>query len=317
MTELVVQRNRLGVVGPELGRGGQARVYAAPGLGLPDAPGPLVFKEYRTGSAPPHGLRGLVAVRNRLDPATRSRLDALTCWPLRVVEEAGTVRGVVLPLIPPSFCQERVLPRTGRVRRDPREAQNLMVGRELARHVGMPWPTPAQRLVICRDLAAAVHLVHRLELVIGDINPRNALYRADGRPSVMLLDCDAVRKKGSMSVVAQLNAPDWEAPEGGSALTQGTDRYKLGLFVLRCLAPGRFASVDRDPARADRALDAEGRALLRAALGRTVEHRPTAQGWGRYFDRRITEPAGQVSPVVAGGHRGRRRDASGAWRDIV
>src|SRR5262249_44959465 len=203
----------------ELGRGGQARVYLMPGLFLPDAPGPLVFKEYRNRSTPPHGLRSLVAVRNRLDAATRTRLDALTCWPLRVVEDNGVVRGVVLRLIPPSFIQERILPGTGARKHDPRDVQNLIVEPGMARRLGMPCPTPQQRLTICRDFAAAVHLVHRLGLVVGDINPRNTLYRVPDRPSIMLLDCDAVRVKGSMSVVPHLNPPPWHPPAAHPPLT--------------------------------------------------------------------------------------------------
>lgn len=309
MTDLVIARAGVGALGPELGRGGQARVLAAPELALPDAPGPLVFKEYKETSTPPHGLRALVAVRGRLDATVRTRLDALTCWPLRVVEDGGVVVGVVLPLIPPSFVQTRILPGTNTHTGDAREVQNLLVDPDMTRRLGMPAPTTAERLVICRDFAAAVHLVHRLGLVVGDINPRNALYRVRERPTCMLLDCDSVRIKGSVSVVAQLNAPDWEPPEGGGALTQATDRYKLGLFVLRCLGPGRMSSVSRDPARADAALDEEGRALLRAALG-TAATRPTAQEWGRYLDRRIT---GRRAPERTGGLR---RDAAGVWRRV-
>jgi hypothetical protein len=319
-------RARLGELGTELGRGGQGRVHLLPQLSLPDAPGPLVYKEYHARSAPPHGLSALVAKRNRLEPAERARLDARACWPLRVVEDGGSVTGVILPLIPDSFRQERVLPGTGRRTKGVREVQHLIVDPAMTRRLGMPCPSPAQRLVICRDLAAAVHLVHRLDLVVGDMNARNALYQLSGRPAVMLLDCDAFRIMGSASVVPQLNAPDWFPPEGPDALNQATDRYKIGLFVLRCLAPGKLSSIDRDPARADAALDVEGRALLRAALSHTPRERTTAQAWGRYFDRRATGrpplPArvpGRIPTVASPQPRpsgGRRRDAVGQWQPV-
>jgi DNA-binding helix-hairpin-helix protein with protein kinase domain len=328
MNNAVVQRGRLGPLGVKLGAGGQARVFAVPSFTLPDAPGPLVFKEYKTESVPPHGLRSLVGVRNRLEPEGRSKLDALACWPLRIVEDAGTVRGVLMSLIPESFIQERRRLGTGTRARDPREVQNLIVDPTVARRVGMPCPTPAQRLVLCRDFAAAVHLVHRLGLVIGDINARNALYQLTGRPGIMLVDCDSIRIRGSASVVQQLNAPDWEPPEsrpGRSELTQATDRYKLGLIVLRCLGPGSMASVGRDPSRVDSVLDAEGRSLLRAALGTEPTPRPTAQDWGRYLQWRITgrRPA-TVPPAAEAAYRaapaptgGLRRDASGVWRRVT
>ena len=202
MNELVIPRASVGKLGDELGRGGQARVYLAPGLPLPDAPGPLVYKEYKESSRPPAGgLRALVDKRNRLDPATRGKLDACACWPLRVVEDRGVVMGVMLRLIPPDFIQERILQHTKVRKQSVREIQHLIVEPAMTRRFGMQCPTPAQRLVICRDFAAAVHRVHRMDLVIGDINARNALYRVPDRPSVMLLDCDAVRIVGSAAVV--------------------------------------------------------------------------------------------------------------------
>jgi hypothetical protein len=277
---------QLGKTGPLLGAGGQARVYQAPALTLPNASGPLVFKEYKAGHQPPHGLRKLVSVRNGLDDANRHRLDQLAAWPLRVVEDSGRVRGVVLPLIPDSYFQERVLPGTGTRDQAPREIQNLLIPVTRARLVGMPTPTVEQRLGICRDFAAALHFVHRQNLVVGDVNAKNALYRLTGRPSVMLVDCDGIRIKGNMAVVAQLNAPDWDPPE--RVLTQQTDRYKLGLFVLRCLSTGEQASTTREPSRADAALDPDGRRLMRAALSDIPGKRPSAQDWGNYFQARLT-----------------------------
>jgi hypothetical protein len=329
VSEVVLDRRRLGTVERLLGAGGQARVYAIPMLKLPDASGPFVYKEYKTDGISAHGLRSLVAKRARLDLPSRDRLDRLAVWPLRVVEEHGAVRGVVLRLIPDSFFQERLLPGTGTVSRDPCEVQNLFLDPALAARLGMPLPTPAQRLTICRDFAAAVHFVHRLGLVVGDLNARNALFRLGQRPNVVLLDCDAVRVRGSAPVVPQLHAPDWDPPEGKLPQTQQTDQYKFGLFVLRCLAPGRLGSVSRDPARADAALDVEGRRLLRDALWGRPEERPTIQEWGRYFSARtegrptksvprhaeaspVAVPP-QTVPVVAGG---RRRDAAGVWRPV-
>lgn len=85
-----------------------------------------------------------------------------------------------------------------------------------------------------------------------------------------------------------------------------------------------MSSINRDPSWADAALDAEGRALLRAALLSPPSRRPTAQDWGRYFDGRTSgggggtvsgEQHGAADNDAATG-RGRRRDASGAWRQV-
>lgn len=299
---------QLGRLGQQIGEGAQARVFAAPSLQLPDAPGALVFKQYKPRQNPPQGLRRLVKVRNDLDPAARLRLDLRTAWPLRVVEGGGQVLGVIMPLIPPSFLQSRVLPGTGVRKSSAREVQNLLVPPARAQLVGMPVPTVRQRLDICHDLAAALHQLHRHNLVFGDLNARNELFRLGQHPSVMLVDCDGIRISGSVAVVTQLDAPDWDAPE--KWLTVYTDRYKFGLFVLRCLSTGDQASTTRDLDRADAVLDGEGRRLLRAALGVVPADRPTLQEWGRYLQFRLS---GQRPTPAVAAPQPRQPDATGGW----
>jgi hypothetical protein len=322
-----VGRTDLGRLGDLLGEGGQARVYRVRDCVLPDATGPLAYKEYRAGHRPGvAGLNSLVAVREGLDHAMRARLDRFAAWPLRVVEEAGEVLGVLLPLIPDRYFQVQMLPGTGSKVRRPREIQNLLIPPARARLIGMPEPAPGERLGLCRQLAAALHFVHRNGFVIGDLNAKNALFCVEPVIGVMLVDCDAIRRKGTISTVAQLNAPDWDPPE--RTLSQATDRYKFGLFVLRCLSTGEQASTTRDVRRADATLDDDGRTLLRDALGDVPQRRPTAQDWGNYFDARLggrRTPRG-TPPIVSAAiqiptrrepppsTRGWTRDPStGAW----
>ena len=91
--EEVVPVARLGRLGELLGAGGQGRVFDAPNLRLPDAPGSLVFKEYKSVPQSGYGLRKLVKIRNGLDPEARRKLDQRTAWPVRVVEDADRVCG--------------------------------------------------------------------------------------------------------------------------------------------------------------------------------------------------------------------------------
>lgn len=285
MNAHVIGLGQVGRLGALLGQGGQAKVHLAPHVTLPDVPGPLVYKEYKPGHAPPHGLGKVVARRLRLDPAARERLDRSAAWPVRVVEHGGAVCGVLMPLIPDSYFEERVLP-SGTPTRTLREVQHLFIDPARASRLGMPAPTAKQRIRVCRDLAGVVDLLHRNDLVIGDVNAKNAVFRLTGDPLVMLVDCDAIRVKGEMAVVRQLNAPDWQPPE--DTLSQATDLYKLGLFVLRCLAPGAMASLARDPSRAYAALPGEGRELLRDAVSTTPGRRTAAAAWVRYFDGQLT-----------------------------
>lgn len=303
-----------------LAMGGQGRVYRVPELVLPDAPPALVYKEYKAGQVSPHGLRAIVAVRSRLAQHERERLDSMAAWPARLVKKGDDVCGVVMPEIPSSFFQTRTLP-SGTTSSDAREIQYLFIDPKKAQRIGMPKLSLEERFAVCRDLAGALAFLHAHGVVFGDVNAKNALFRTGTNPRVMLVDCDAVRIRGSAAVVKQLNAPDWEPPEG-RVLSQATDLYKLGLFVLRTVAPGDFASTARDPRRADPVLDAEGRLLLAESLRTEPNVRPTAAAWRDYFARRIARHHGKTvvpaNPVPQqGATKGWRRDGSGKWVPAV
>lgn len=287
--DLEIDRAAVGAPGAQLGQGGQARVLEAAHVRLADVAGPLVYKEYLAGRAPRIGPQRLVALRNSADPARRAELDARSAWPVRVVVDAGAVVGLLLPRIPDPFFHDRLLP-SGAALRHPREVQNLFISPDRAQNLGLPTPSPEQRLALCRDFAATVEFLHDgLGVAFGDINARNAIFRLDAEPMVMFVDCDAARRFGDMAAVPQLNAPDWEPPEGGDVLSRSTDLYKLGLFMLRCLTPGAGSSVNRDPAMARHVLDAAGMALLRAAIEGPPGQRPPATHWIRYLRRSLGE----------------------------
>ena len=280
----------LGRIGDQLGSGGQAKIFDLPELTLPDVPGRLVYKQYKPNHLPGIGMGRIVIRRQRLasDAALLARLDAACAWPVRQVHApGGAVLGLVLPRIPDSFFHDLQLP-SGAVDRLPREVQFLFVAPDRALQRGTPAPTPVERLTICRDFAATLAFLHReLDVTFGDINARNAVFRLSPAPTVMFVDCDAARARGDMA--PQLNAPDWDPPEGGNVLSQSTDCYKLGLFVLRCLTPDAGCSVNRDPAAARGALDPTGMTLLRAALDGPADQRPTAEEWHRYLRRALGE----------------------------
>lgn len=284
--------DQLGPLGAQIGSGGQAVVYDLPTLSLPDVQGRLVYKRYKPGLAPAHGLGQIVGLRTRLlaEPAKLAFLDATTAWPVRQVRDTnGAVCGLVLPRIPDSFFHDVALP-SGKTATIPLSAQFLFIPPDKALRGGTPTPTPTERLTICRDFTATLAFLHdELNVAFGDINHSNAVFRMGTEPMVMFVDCDAVRVVGGVGTVPQLNTPDWDPPEGRDVLSIVTDRYKLGLFVLRCLTPDNNSSVNRDPAWARGALDTQGLQMLTAALRGPADQRPSAEEWLRYLRRALGE----------------------------
>jgi len=284
-----------------IAEGGQGRIYRCPALRLPDYAGPLAYKEFKPGQLSPAGLEAIIGVRSRLDDATRHRLDALTTWPIRLVHESGVVIGLLMPLIRDEFVH--IGPSlTGSLLRKEREIQYLFLAAERVQRLGFPRVNLYQRYAVCLSLAEAFAILGANNVVYGDFSAKNALFSVGpGRrdAAAVLVDCDAVRVKGTMSAVPQLNSPDWEPPgQEGRQLTTQTDLYKYALFVLRCLSPGPQASTARDPRRVDDILDSRGQALLRAALGTDPSARPPATAWVDYFAGRLAANGPPPAPVA-------------------
>ncbi|MCD2196145.1 hypothetical protein LQ327_22490 [Actinomycetospora endophytica] len=276
-------------LGLMLGFGGEAVVHEAANLQLAETDAELVYKRYR---AP--GLadtaHDVVAARLALSGSDRSRLDSLTTWPLRRVVDAGVLHGVVLPRIGPAYIRTMTVPGTGTTKTGPREAQGLMVPEPHGTRVlgATAVPNRDARLVVCRDLAAALMLLHdRMGLAYGDLSAKNVLVRLEEHPRILLIDCDAARPSGSGTTT--LHSPDWNPPEGGPATT-ASDAYKLGLFVLRALTPVAPGSYNRDPSWAINELDADGFDLLRRSLHTDPQRRPRAAEWYVHLSRLLGDP---------------------------
>ena len=307
-----LQRARLGRL-DQFAQGGQGRVYHAPDLTLDDAPGPLVFKEYKDKRISINGLDRMASFRQRLSDYDLAALDVIANWPIRVVEgAAGEAAGVVLPLIQPEFFHELRRP-NGSVSRRPRDGQYLAQPRERCDRVGIPLVGMGDRYRFCRDFAFAIGFMHKRDVCLGDISFGNVTYALDLQPCVYLVDCDAFRLRGQAPVVPQFHTPDWVPPEGSNVQSTRTDLYKLGLFVLRALTPRALSAQNRDPSWADRALDPRGRVLLRRALGPDDnDSRTSAKEWYTYFNDALrkrpftTTPSRSrlprpVSPLAAAG----------------
>lgn len=252
---------------------------------------PLIYKEFSPGTAVSGAaLEIMAAFRDGLADKERAVIDAMTVWPCAVVDEAGRVCGYLMQEIPARFLQPIAM-MTGSDS-IPREIQHLFVADDLARRNLGETANRTERLALCREMAFIFGFLHAHDLIFGDLSYKNAVYTLRPKPSVMLLDCDAVRMKGQGSAVPQLNSPGWKAPEGGPQ-TKDTDRYKLGLFILRTLTPGVNAQ-NRDPAKAAAVLDAPGMQLLRRSLADDAPARTSGKEWVEYFDAVIAAHGGIV-----------------------
>lgn len=275
--------------GPRVGAGAQGTLYRVAKVTGADFPFPLVFKEFSattTVSGP--GLQLLTRLRDTLSPDERNLIDRTTVWPCAVVEELGKACGYVMQAIPDRFMQP-LSTSSGR-ELVPREVQHLLVPEEVQRRTMGEVPTTAERMVLAREMAFVLGFLHAKDLVYGDLSYKNAVFTIRPRPELMLLDCDGIRKVGQAAAMPQLHSPGWNPPESGPQ-TKDTDRYKLGLFILRCLCPNANAQT-RDPEVAAGILDPTGLGLLRRSLGDDPKTRTTGREWVEHLDRAVARAGG-------------------------
>ncbi|MEK2489450.1 hypothetical protein WN990_07810 [Kitasatospora purpeofusca] len=213
--------------GAEAGRGGQGLVRRLDGV-----PG-VLFKRYlEPGRVHGPALAELVALRLSLLPDDRNRLDAQAAWPLcRVVDGLRCV-GFLMREAPASMTWRTT---SGGSRLT--EAQYLLYPEKPATQ-GVVRPDPEQRLALVLELVGLIDRLHRLGLVIGDLSHANVLWSVLPGPAVHLLDCDGIRRVGTVPVLEQADTPNWSDPLAthGGAASVDSDRYKTALLIGRTLA---------------------------------------------------------------------------------
>lgn len=210
----------------ELGAGGEARVYAVPGS---DA---LVAKIYhRPTEAYERKLAWMIA--HPPDDLSAASGEVSIAWPLDLLLDGRRrFTGLLAPRVAGGYTLfECYNPATRRVRCP------LFDYRDLHR--------------AARNLAAAVHTLHRAGYLIGDVNESNILVSDRGRVTLVDTDSFQVRESGGSVHRCVVGKPEFTPPE-----LQGKnfadvdrapehDRFGLGVLLFLLLMEGRhpFASA--------------------------------------------------------------------------
>ncbi|MFF5846321.1 hypothetical protein ACFY74_33165 [Streptomyces massasporeus] len=221
-----------------LGDGGQGVVYGVPCP--PDRlPGTnLAFKEYK---APVDAdvLHDMCCFLDLISGRDRAFLEARLAWPVAMVYTGRS------PTAPPptanpgtvvvGFLMNRVTgefelssPKLGETKLQALEF--LLNGDDYETQIGLH-VDDAQRLRFLIDLAHTLDRLHRQQVTVGDLSPKNVMFTLAGRGRCLLIDCDSMRYRGR-NVLAQVETTGWEVPEAEKG-TVTSDSYKFGLIALR------------------------------------------------------------------------------------
>ena len=262
----------------ELGKGGEGQVFAVPSR--PHA----VYKQYlqTAATAPGQGaLQALIDLKAGMSTSEQLWLNERAVWPETIVVDQGRMRGFLMRKIAPEYFRQQG------IRLSPRNVLcewNLLAMRD--RYLRNPnivstvpdiEPFDALRLVI--DLAKTVALLHKHNVIVGDMSGRNLLWTDSPTWRVLIIDCDSLRVDGSAGVASPKQSPDWDDPHlNGGATTKNSDVYKLGLAAFRGVWAATTDRPDHSvPLRVPSGVpdDLSNLVLLSTSAG----GRPTAEEW--------------------------------------
>ncbi len=284
MTAQVIDRDRLGVLS-KIGQGGQGVVYRAPNAKTTFAAS-MVYKQYKAKALAEIDFTALAAmpalVEESLSYTEAERLISIAAWPCRIVEDAGTPTGFVMPAIPEQFfialtTAKGVSPSTA-------EFQHLLNHPSVLAARGITLDD-AQRFTLLREVASGLAFLHKHGVCVGDISPKNLLFALTPQEGVYFIDCDGMRING-ISALPQVETPGWEIPRGEELATIYSDTYKLGLLALRLVTGDQDT---KNPAHLPSTAPALLRQIITDTLTNPPPQRPLPEAWTYVLGHAIEE----------------------------
>jgi DNA-binding helix-hairpin-helix protein with protein kinase domain len=243
-------------------------------------------------------LGRLIELPAGLGSPDRSLIAAMTAWPFARVFHRGRCAGLLMREAPDRFAT--VLAGRSRLL----ELQFLLYPRR-AMWDELVLPTDAERRWLAVRYLRLFQVLHRHDVLVGDVSMRNLLWTLEDGPGVFAIDCDGFRVAGRWPAVAPVDTAGWADPSAPAGeVTPDTDRYKLALLTLRLLL-GDHAVTPED-VRSSPSLRASFGPVLTALAAQAGRPgmRPAADSWlGALTGRRPSRNAGLVQrEYAAEGH---------------
>jgi DNA-binding helix-hairpin-helix protein with protein kinase domain len=225
MTNHVLRSGQKLTLGRKLGEGGEGAVYEVNGQPT------FVAKIYGKPLDPKHAEKLEVVCALRTD-----KLSNVCAWPIEAIYVNGKACGFVMPLVKKATEIHELFGSAGRKRL-------------------FPYADWAFLIHVAKNLAAAVHILHAANIVVGDFNQRNIVVSEDA--TVKLWDCDSfqVERNGRIHYCT-VGVPEFTAPElqsctsfDGLKRSPQHDRFSLAVMIFYLLFLGRhpFSGDPTDP----------------------------------------------------------------------
>lgn len=149
-------------------------------------------------------------------------------WPVDVIETDKVPVGVVMPKATTQFYREG--------------SSGLRTLEYLYLYRCNP-PDSRMRVAVLIRVLRAFHLLADMQMVHGDLAPKNIVWALRPGPSVLVLDVDGLHKNGA-PYWEYVQTNEWEDPRVGSKSIPGhdlhSDWYALSLLIMRVLLCARL-----------------------------------------------------------------------------
>ncbi|MFG1942646.1 hypothetical protein [Nonomuraea sp. NPDC048826] len=285
-----IERTAL-ALGHRLGVGGQGTVHEVLDRKI-NSQWDVAYKEYDPAVLDDLDVGALTAMTEligRLPGWDAAWLCDKTAWPAALVESDGAVTGFLMRSVPHRFSFDlRSL--SGTVRKLA-TMEFLLNDDAYIGGIGLR-VSDRDRLLLLADLADTLARLHAMDIVVGDLSPKNLLFTVEASPECFLIDCDAMRLDGA-EALPQVETPDWQIPADEQKGTRESDAYKFALLAVRVFArdqtsadPARLAAVS--PALAD---------LAAAGLHQPPPDRPTPARWAEQLRQEARVASTRTTPL--------------------
>ncbi|MGW0809073.1 hypothetical protein [Nonomuraea sp. NPDC002799] len=260
-------------LGRRLGQGGQGTVHEILDHKI-NGQWDVAYKAYDPDVLSRLDLAALTAMTGligRLPGWDAAWLCDKTAWPAELVEQDGVVTGFLMRSVPYGFSFD--LRTLSGSERKLATWEFLLNDDAYVGGIGLRI-SERDRLLLLADLADTLTRLHTMDIIVGDLSPKNLLFSTEASPACFLIDCDAMRLAGA-EALPQVETPDWQIPADEQKGTPQSDAYKFALLVIRVFARDQ-TSTHLGPLAAVSTALAD---LATAALQRPPLERPLPGQW--------------------------------------
>lgn len=296
----------------KIGDGGEGEVF-----GIENKPGDVLklFKSTVRNELSEVGLRSTIGLLDSMTPTDRAYIQSRSAWPSTIVRDSGAFVGFLMPKLSDDYFVlhgQRGNPGPG-----PNDWNKLTFRRDWMPNPNLESSSPKlwypnkqnvtslsdgdkqlrrNLLELLLDISKIFALLHRYNIVVGDVSGRNLMWSAKSGNTAMLIDCDGCRLENSVGVTRAKQSPDWFDQNLTGFTNIQSDVYKLAVAIYR----GYFSDGIGMPRNllVQPTTKTDRKILEYANRGVSNANRPSAQEWTKVLEEAISDSENDGRPKI-------------------